>query len=101
MTVQMISERSHVDLDIVKMVVQHLVYFGIVKLTDLFLFSNVYCARSKLAKLVQSRSRQKKFIDHLLRTVKFDKPDTMRPILENLPPIKLPSFITALTACDR
>lgn len=57
MTVQMIANESKVNIDIVKMVVQHLVYFRLVKLTDLFLFSNVYCARSKLAELVQSRSR--------------------------------------------
>ena len=44
-TVAMIAEESCVDLAIVKMVIQHLVYFKVVQLTDLFQFSNVYEAR--------------------------------------------------------
>ena len=40
--VSKIAEKSGVNLATVKMVIQHLVYFRLVQLIDLFQFSNVY-----------------------------------------------------------
>lgn len=55
------------------MVIQHLVYFRLVRLIDLFQFANVYQARAKLAKLVYSTKRQKKFKEYLKINVRFDE----------------------------
>ena len=82
------------------MVIQHLVYFKLVQLTDLFKFSNVYCARSKLAELVYTPSRQQKYLKYLKKNVVFEEAH-MDQILENMPAIKLPSFLSCLTNCER
>lgn len=71
--VQRIAEKSGVNLATVKMVIQHLVYFRLVRLIDLFQFANVYQARAKLAKLVYSTKRQKKFKEYLKINVRFDE----------------------------
>lgn len=95
-----ISQESGMDLAIVKMVLQHLVYFRVVQLTDLFMFSNVYSARSKLAELVYSPGKQRKYLSYLQETVQFEDLETMKPILATLSPIKLSSFLTRLTSCE-
>lgn len=100
--VSLIAEQSSVDLAIVKMVIQHLVYFKLLQLTDLFQFSNVYSARQRLAELVYTPSRQRKFLTYLKRHVVFEdeNADVMANILDNLPLVKLPSFLVALTHCE-
>ena len=100
-SVSRIAEQSGIDIAIIKMVVQHLVYFRLVHLIDLFKFSNVYCARSKLAELVYTPSRQRKYLKYLQANVNFEEPGVMTPILQNLPPIKLSSFLSCLTDCER
>ena len=49
--VSAISTLSQVNIEAVKMLLQHLVHYKIVKIIDLFKFSNTYLARPRLAKL--------------------------------------------------
>jgi hypothetical protein len=51
-TVQKISELADVDVNLVKLALQHLIYYGTVKLIDIFQFSNVYCLTKNIGKLL-------------------------------------------------
>lgn len=46
--VKSISNEAKIDISICKMAIQHLVYFGIVKLFDVFQSTNKYIATQKL-----------------------------------------------------
>lgn len=61
-----IATESKVDVDIVKMVLQHLFYYGLIKIIDLFRFSNSYKATHKLCKLANNPVRQQKCKDFML-----------------------------------
>jgi len=63
--VKAISEESQVEIEIVKMVIQHLVYFRLVKLVDLFMFQNIYTATPKLTKTILSQKKQAKYLKYL------------------------------------
>ena len=51
--------------EVVKMLIQHLVHYKLVKIIDLFKFSNTYLARPRLAKLTYSPIKQQAFIEYL------------------------------------
>ena len=55
--VKAISVLSKVDIETVKMIVQHLVHYRLVKIIDLFKFTNIYIATSRLAKLAHTPSK--------------------------------------------
>ena len=61
-----IATDCKVDSDIVKMILQHLYFYGLIKLIDLFLFTNCYKATSKLPKLANNRKSQLKCKQYLL-----------------------------------
>ncbi len=61
-----IATESKVDADIVKMVLQHLFYYGLIKIIDLFRFSNSYKATHRLCKLANNPVRQQKCKAYML-----------------------------------
>ena len=67
--VKAISVLSQVDIETVKMLIQHLVHYRLVKLIDLFKFSNIYIATPRLAKLAHSPSKQNKYKEFLKANV--------------------------------
>ena len=56
--VSAISTLSQINIEVVKMLIQHLVHYKLVKIIDLFKFSNTYLARPRLAKLTYSPKKQ-------------------------------------------
>ena len=63
--VKSISALSRINIDTVKMLIQHLVHYRLVKIIDLFKFSNIYIATPRLAKLAHKPSKQKKYLEFL------------------------------------
>lgn len=55
--IKAISALSKVDIETVKMVIQHLVHYKLVKIIDLFKFTNIYMATSRLARLAHKPSK--------------------------------------------
>jgi len=51
-TVSKISLLADVDINLVKLALQHLIYYGTVKLIDIFQFSNVYAVTANIQKLL-------------------------------------------------
>ncbi|KAI8815585.1 nitrogen permease regulator 2-domain-containing protein, partial [Fimicolochytrium jonesii] len=57
-SVKRISENADVDCGLVRIAVQHLLYYGCVKMVDIFQFSNIYGIRPTLTHLLRSPTLQ-------------------------------------------
>ena len=73
-----------------------MVHFKLVKIIDLFKFSNTYLARPRLAKLAYSPKKQQDFIDYLKQNVRLEN-EALRPALDNFPITKLSAYLGCLT----
>ena len=51
------------DIEIVRMCLQHLALYKIVKMVDIFLFNNIYAATKNIAKIAFDQQLQQKCID--------------------------------------
>ncbi|KAI8906178.1 nitrogen permease regulator 2-domain-containing protein [Powellomyces hirtus] len=58
-SVRKIADLADVDPLLVRIAVQHLLYYGCVKIVDIFLFSNVYAVKSTITGLLYSKGLQK------------------------------------------
>ncbi|KAJ3219719.1 Nitrogen permease regulator 2 [Clydaea vesicula] len=62
-TIKKISELADVRVDLARSCVQHLLYYGCVKLVDIFQFSNVYAPKSHLNSMLNNIEAQNNCID--------------------------------------
>lgn len=53
------------DLEIVRMCVQHLLYYKVVSLIDIFQFSNVYAPMQNITRLAFDRDLQQKCLQYV------------------------------------
>ncbi|XP_065178631.1 GATOR1 complex protein NPRL2-like isoform X2 [Sycon ciliatum] len=70
-----IAYKANVDIVLVRLCIQHLVYFGVVKLIPIFQYSNVYLATPKLSTLLTDNDLQAKCIKFIT------KPDDREPAI--------------------
>ena len=82
------------------MLIQHLVHYRLVKIIDLFKFSNIYIATPRLAKLAHKPSKQKKFLEFLKANVKLED-NSLQPALDQFPATKLTALLGCLTQSEK
>ena len=97
--VKAISVLSQVNIEAVKMLVQHLVHYRLVKIIDLFRFSNIYIATPRLAKLAHRPSKQMKYLEYLKTNVTLQD-ESLQPALNQFPMTKLSAFLGCLTRSE-
>ncbi|XP_034759561.2 GATOR complex protein NPRL2 isoform X1 [Acipenser ruthenus] len=56
--IQKISAEADVELNLVRIAVQNLLYYGVVTLVSIFQYSNVYCTTPKVQNLIDNKSVQ-------------------------------------------
>ena len=78
------------------MIIQHLVHYRLVKIIDLFKFTNMYSATQRLAKLAHKPSKQSKFKEFLKAQVIL-KDESLLPALNDFPLSKLTAFLGCMT----
>ena len=82
--VKKIALEANMDIEIVKMCIQHLVHYKIVSLIDIFQFNNVYAATPQITSLAQDRVMQEKCIDYVIRRCKAQYQSSMKLIIDKL-----------------
>ncbi|KAI9143079.1 nitrogen permease regulator 2-domain-containing protein [Paraphysoderma sedebokerense] len=65
--VKWISEQSSVDINLVKLCIQHLLYYGVVNIVDIFSFSNIYRATPGLRSLPLSDNLQLECLSYVTK----------------------------------
>ncbi|KAJ3295788.1 Nitrogen permease regulator 2 [Borealophlyctis nickersoniae] len=66
-SVKRISEIADVDVGLVRIAIQHLLFYGCVKLVDIFQFGNIYAVKPAVAHLLGSPEAQKECIDFVAK----------------------------------
>lgn len=72
-SIDKISKSSEVDIEYVKLAVQHLIYYGCVKLIDIFQFSNIYSVSNSLSLFLNS-------LEHQLECLNFITKPGLKPL---------------------
>uniref|UniRef100_A0A4W5RJH1 NPR2 like, GATOR1 complex subunit n=1 Tax=Hucho hucho TaxID=62062 RepID=A0A4W5RJH1_9TELE len=65
--IQKISAEADVELNLVRIAVQNLLYYGVVTLVSIFQYSNVYCTTPKVQSLIDDRSIQAECLSYVTK----------------------------------
>uniref|UniRef100_A0A3B3R757 NPR2 like, GATOR1 complex subunit n=1 Tax=Paramormyrops kingsleyae TaxID=1676925 RepID=A0A3B3R757_9TELE len=65
--IQKISAEADVELNLVRIAVQNLLYYGVVTLVSIFQYSNVYCTTPKVQNLIDDKSIQEKCLAYVTK----------------------------------
>ncbi|XP_042307188.1 GATOR complex protein NPRL2 isoform X2 [Sceloporus undulatus] len=76
--VQKISAEADVELNLVRIAIQNLLYYGVVTLVSILQYSNVYCTTPKVQDLVDDKSLQDECLSYVT------KPGNKRPSLRDI-----------------
>uniref|UniRef100_A0A8C5PZW4 NPR2 like, GATOR1 complex subunit n=1 Tax=Leptobrachium leishanense TaxID=445787 RepID=A0A8C5PZW4_9ANUR len=76
--VQKISAEADVELNLVRIAVQNLMYYGVVTLVSIFQYSNVYCTTPRVHELIRDKVLQEECISYIT------KPGHKRPSLRDV-----------------
>ncbi|RVE73436.1 hypothetical protein OJAV_G00046840 [Oryzias javanicus] len=63
--IQKISAEADVELNLVRIAVQNLLYYGVVTLVSIFQYSNVYCTTPKVQSLIDDKSIQEECLNYV------------------------------------
>ncbi|XP_029006957.1 GATOR complex protein NPRL2 isoform X2 [Betta splendens] len=63
--IQKISAEADVELNLVRIAVQNLLYYGVVTLVSIFQYSNVYCTTPKVQSLIDDKSIQQECLNYV------------------------------------
>ncbi|KAJ3124947.1 Nitrogen permease regulator 2 [Nowakowskiella sp. JEL0407] len=77
-SIKRIAESADVDINLVRLAIQHLWCFGCVRLIDIFQYSNIYALKKNVKELLKSPERQLECIQFVSRPD--DKPPTFATI---------------------
>ncbi|KAK1161379.1 GATOR complex protein NPRL2 isoform X1 [Acipenser oxyrinchus oxyrinchus] len=66
--IQKISAEADVELNLVRIAVQNLLYYGVVTLVSIFQYSNVYCTTPKVQNLMDNKSVQEECLFYVTKT---------------------------------
>ncbi|KAI9091758.1 nitrogen permease regulator 2 [Phlyctochytrium arcticum] len=66
-SVKKIAEIGDVDPTLVRIAIQHLLYYGVVKMVDIFQFSNVYAIKPSISYLLRSQRLQSECVNFVSR----------------------------------
>ncbi|GLD69372.1 nitrogen permease regulator 2-like protein [Lates japonicus] len=65
--IQKISAEADVELNLVRIAVQNLLYYGVVTLVSIFQYSNVYCTTPKVQSLMDDKSIQEECLSYVTK----------------------------------
>ncbi|XP_076616528.1 GATOR1 complex protein NPRL2 isoform X3 [Chaetodon auriga] len=65
--IQKISAEADVELNLVRIAVQNLLYYGVVTLVSIFQYSNVYCTTPKVQSLIDDKSIQEECLNYVTK----------------------------------
>ncbi|XP_024859943.1 GATOR complex protein NPRL2 isoform X1 [Kryptolebias marmoratus] len=65
--IQKISAEADVELNLVRIAVQNLLYYGVVTLVSIFQYSNVYCTTPKVQSLIDDKSIQEECLGYVTK----------------------------------
>ncbi|XP_013989133.1 tumor suppressor candidate 4 isoform X2 [Salmo salar] len=65
--IQKISAEADVELNLVRIAVQNLLYYGVVTLVSIFQYSNVYCTTPTVQSLIDDRSIQEECLNYVTK----------------------------------
>lgn len=65
--IQKISAEADVELNLVRIAVQNLLYYGVVTLVSIFQYSNVYCTTPKVQSLIDDKSVQEECLNYVTK----------------------------------
>ncbi|XP_029946812.1 GATOR1 complex protein NPRL2 [Salarias fasciatus] len=65
--IQKISAEADVELNLVRIAVQNLLYYGVVTLVSIFQYSNVYCTTPKVQSLIDDKSIQEECLSYVTK----------------------------------
>ncbi|KAL4655377.1 nitrogen permease regulator 2-like protein isoform X1 [Arapaima gigas] len=66
--IQKISAEADVELNLVRIAVQNLLYYGVVTLVSIFQYSNVYCTTPKVQNLIDDKSVQEQCLAYVTKS---------------------------------
>nr|XP_005992727.1 PREDICTED: nitrogen permease regulator 2-like protein isoform X4 [Latimeria chalumnae] len=70
--IQKISAEADVELNLVRIAVQNLLYYGVVTLVSIFQYSNVYCTTPRVQDLVDDKTLQEECLLYVTKQVNLD-----------------------------
>ncbi|KAF0034808.1 hypothetical protein F2P81_012566 [Scophthalmus maximus] len=65
--IQKISAEADVELNLVRIAVQNLMYYGVVTLVSIYQYSNVYCTTPKVQSLIDDKSIQEECLNYVTK----------------------------------
>ncbi|KAJ3408488.1 Nitrogen permease regulator 2 [Chytridiales sp. JEL 0842] len=80
LSVRKISQLADVEGDLVRISIQHLLYYGAVKMVDIFQFSNVYSTNQTLHSILYSPELQTECIDFIRRKDRVTPPPSFNTL---------------------
>ncbi|KAE8611944.1 hypothetical protein XENTR_v10012646 [Xenopus tropicalis] len=76
--IQKISAEADVELNLVRIAIQNLMYYGVVTLVSIFQYSNVYCTTPRVHELIHDKALQEECLNYV------SKPGLKRPSLRDV-----------------
>ncbi|MEE6515892.1 hypothetical protein FKM82_025015 [Ascaphus truei] len=76
--IQKISAEADVELNLVRIAIQNLMYYGVVTLVSIFQYSNVYCTTPRVQELIHDKALQEECVCYV------SKPGSKRPSLRDV-----------------
>ncbi|XP_063797438.1 GATOR1 complex protein NPRL2 isoform X1 [Pseudophryne corroboree] len=76
--IQKISAEADVELNLVRIAIQNLMYYGVVTLVSIFQYSNVYCTTPRVQELIHDKALQEECVSYIC------KPGLKRPSLRDV-----------------
>lgn len=76
--IQKISAEADVELNLVRIAIQNLMYYGVVTLVSIFQYSNVYCTTPRVQELIHDKALQDECVSYV------SKPGLKRPSLRDV-----------------
>ncbi|XP_053577090.1 GATOR complex protein NPRL2 isoform X1 [Bombina bombina] len=66
--IQKISAEADVELNLVRIAIQNLMYYGVVTLVSIFQYSNVYCTTPRVQELIHDKALQEECVCYVSKT---------------------------------
>ncbi|KAG8436134.1 hypothetical protein GDO86_007297 [Hymenochirus boettgeri] len=66
--IQKISAEADVELNLVRIAIQNLIYYGVVTLVSIFQYSNVYCTTPRVHELIHDKALQEECLSYISKT---------------------------------